>query len=84
MKTDAILLTLKKHHRMRHVPDLHSFKAKIENGVVFVDCGGPGVDIHIFIYDAKGQETRELWQGYLEDAAEKLKALKIDLSTLET
>lgn len=82
---EKILNLLKYCHRRRHTPDLHSFRAKINGGLVFVECSGAGncVDIYIFTYDATGQETRTYWTGGLQEAAAGLEKLGMDPATVE-
>ena len=83
---DAILKLLQRCRRQWYKPDLHSFRAKIKDGVVFVDCHATGVNIDAIIYDAKkGAEIRESWRtgAALTDAVEVLEKLGIDLDTVE-
>lgn len=81
---DKILKLLQKCNRHRYIPDLHSFKAKIENGVVFVECSGyDAFTIWSITYDKNGEEKRSLWSGPTIEAGSKLELLKIDLNTVE-
>lgn len=84
MDNTAILKLLQKIHRMRHKPDLHSFKAKIQDGVVYVEAEEDAIFMEIFIYDAEGHENRERWVGAITEAATKLERLEIDPATVET
>lgn len=84
MNNDNILKLLQKLHKMRHKPDLHSFKAKIKSGVVFVEAEEDAIFMEIFIYDADGHENRERWVGAITEAATKLERLEIDPATVET
>lgn len=82
---DAILKLLQRCRRQWYKPDLHSFKAKIKDGVVFVECDLSGVDIYAIRYE-NGEEVRRCWRTgtNLYDAAEILAQLSIDLATVET
>lgn len=84
MPDNSILKLLQKLHRMRHKPDLHSFKAKIKAGVVYVEAEEDAIFIAAFTYDAAGKETRTRWAIPIEVAADKLEKLGIDLATVET
>lgn len=85
MSNEAILKLLQRCRRQWHKPDLHSFKAKIKGGVVFVECDPSGVNIDAITYDTKGNEVREGWRtgGALRDAVEILERLEIDLASVE-
>lgn len=81
---DVILKILQRLHRMRHKPDLHSFKADIKGGVVYVEAQEEGLYMELFIYDAEGKETREHWTGSIVEGTKKLKDLGLALETIET
>lgn len=85
MSNDAILKLLQRCRRQWHKPDLHSFKAKINDGVVFVECDRDYVDIDAVVYE-KGGEIRHSWRtgSALRDAVKILEQLGIDLATVET
>ena len=85
-KADAILSLLQRCRRQWYKPDLHSFKARVTNGVVFVECDTDGVDIHAIYYNEKGEEIRESWRTgrALRDAVDILYKLGIELDTVET
>ena len=79
------LALLKRLNRYRHTPDLHSFKAKINGGVVFVECSAENAFyIVAFVYDQDGRETRKFWDVTTEEAAKVLDALGLDLESVET
>lgn len=84
MSCNAILKLLRKLHRNRHKPDLHSFKAKIYNGVVYVEAEWSGIFIEFFTCDGEGKETRESWAGTIEAAARELDRRCLDMATVET
>ena len=86
MINEAILNLLQKCRRQWYKPDLHSFKARIKNGVVFVDCDQDSVRIDAVTYDKKGNEIRESWTTgrALRDAVEILMRLEIEPDTVET
>jgi hypothetical protein len=86
MKHEGILNLLQRCRRQWYKPDLHSFKARIKDGVVFVDCDQDGVNIDAITYDKKGNEIHESWRTgrALCDAVEILAQLEIDLVTVET
>lgn len=84
MKNSAILNLLERLLRRRHIPDLHSFKAKIKNGVVFVDAQWDGFHIDFITYDGAGNETRESWVGSAFLAARELESRGLDLTSVET
>lgn len=81
---ETITKLLKKLHQRRHKPDLHSFKAKIAAGVVFVEAEEDAIFIEAFIYDEEGRELRERWCDRLDVAARRLECLGLDLATVET
>lgn len=83
MSNNTILELLKRCRRQWHKPDLHSFKAAIKDGVVFVevdtDC------VHIDAIRSFGlQEVRNHWRTEedLNKAAEILEQLGLDLETV--
>lgn len=84
MNYDAILKLLQRFHRMRHKPDLHSFKALIKNGVVFVEAQWDGFSVDFFTYDDAGNETREHWAGSTAKTAHELERRGLDLDSVET
>ncbi len=85
MNRDKLLKLLQRCRRQWYIPDLHSFKARIKDGVVFVECGTGGVDIDAITYDKTGKEIRKCWRTgtALKDAIEVLVSLEIDLMTVE-
>lgn len=85
MNKEAILKLLQRCHRQWHTPDLHSFKARIKDGVVFVECDLDHVQIDAFIYDG-AKDVRHSWRTgtALSDAVEILATLGIDMATVET
>ena len=82
---DKILKLLQRCRRQWYKPDLHSFRARIKDGVVFVDCDTSGVNIDAIIYDTKGTEIHKRWRTgtALADAVEVLEKLGLDLDTVE-
>ena len=81
---DKIFKILQGLKKQMHIPDLHSFKAKIKNGVAFVEYTmNDEIYIEYFIYDAQGNEKRYQWAGTLIAAANKLEALQIELETID-
>lgn len=83
-QTQTIAL-LKRLNKYRYTPDLHSFKAKINGGVVFVECTGENAFyIEAFVYDKDGNETRNFWDATTEEAAKELERLGLDLDSVET
>lgn len=84
--TEAILNLLQRCRRQWYKPDLHSFRARIKDGVVFVECDPDHVTIEAITYDNKGNEIRRGWRTgrALYDAVELLEQLSIDLATVET
>lgn len=81
---EAITKLLQKLHRKRHTPDLHSFKAKIAAGVVYVEAEEDGIFMELFTYDADGNETRERMVASVYLAARELERRGLDLATVET
>lgn len=81
---DVILKRMQKLHRMRHKPDLHSFKANIKNGLAYVEAQWDGIFIEFFTYDAEGNEKRERWVGSVKSAARELEMRGLDLASVET
>lgn len=84
MIRDALLKLLQRCRRQWYKPDLHSFRAQIKDGVVFVECDWDGVDIDAFTYDKKGNEHRNFWRlgTALNDAIDVLEKLEINLDTV--
>lgn len=84
MKHEAIIKLLQRCRRQWFKPDLHSFRARIKDGVVFVECDPSGVVIDARVYE-KGEEVCKSWRTgvALSDAAEILASLEIDLATVE-
>ena len=72
---DKILALLKKCHRNRYEPDLHSFFIRTNVGEVYVDCANE--DVFILTPD------RNKWHEGPVAAAERLSAMGADLSTVE-
>ena len=84
MRREAIIQLLQRCRRQWYIPDLHSFRASIKDGVVFVECDIDGVDIDAITYDKKGNEIRNSWRlgTALNDAIDILERLEIDLDTV--
>lgn len=80
---DKIFKFLQKCNKKAHVPDLHSFKADIENGTVWVECRGYEVFIESRTCDSEGKEKTTPWVGTTVAAANRLEMLKIDLNTVD-
>lgn len=80
---DRVFSILSYCKRRRHIPDLHSFVASIENGTVFVQYDFVGFWIEERTYDEAGNETVNNWSGTIEEAANRLEKLKIDLLSVE-
>lgn len=80
---DKIFKFLQNCNKQRHTPDLHSFKAKIEKGTVWVECRGFEVFIESLTYNDKGLEIRTPWVGNTVAAANRLELLKMDFNTID-
>lgn len=81
---DRIFKFLQKCDRNHHVPDLHSFKAKINNGFVWVECHGYEVYIESQIFDERSDVCkREEWCGTTVAAANRLEKLGIEFDSIE-
>ena len=80
---DKVFKLLTKMNRQPLKKDLHTFKAKIKNGVVWVECRGYEIFIETYLYDEKGNETRTQWAGTTIAAANRLELLEIDFDTIE-
>jgi len=76
---DKILKLLQKLERNVNSPDLHSFKANIKNGVVFVEARQGEVYISEMRYDT----THVGWTGTYIIAANRLEMLGLDLDSVE-
>lgn len=81
---DELFKFLLKLNRRHNTPDLHSFTAKIENGVVFVECRGHETFIESITYDADGKEIRKQFAGTTIAAVNRLEMLKIDLNSIQS
>ena len=79
---DMIFKWLQKCNKNAHKPDLHSFKAKIKDGVVWVDCRGYEVFIESYTFD-NGNEIRTQWAGTIVAAANRLEALEMDFHSID-
>ena len=73
-----IFKLIRQLERNVNVPDLHSFKADIKDGIVFVEARVDGIYISHHI---EGKETK--WVGYAIAAANRLEMLGLDLSTVD-
>lgn len=80
---DKIFKFLQKCNRQCNTPDLHTFRADIENGTVWVECRGFEVYIESRTYDNEGKEKITEWAGTTIAAANRLEKLKIDLTTVD-
>ena len=80
---DKVFKLLTKMNRQHLKKDLHTFKAKIKNGVVWVECRGYEIFVETYCYDEKGNETRTQWAGTTIAAANRLEMLEIDFDTIE-
>jgi len=80
---DRIFKLLQKLNRKPLKEDLHSFRAKIKNGIVFVECRGYEIYIESFEYDKNGKETRKTWAGVPIASANRLYELGLDLESIE-
>ncbi len=83
MVKDELHKFLLKCNRRHETPDMHSFKANIKDGVVFVDCRGFEVYVESITYDAAGNEKRTQFAGTTIAAANRLEMLQIDLDSIE-
>lgn len=79
---DRIFKILHQFNKRAHIPDLHSFTAKIENGNVFVECRGYEVMMESRTYDEKGDEKVSTWCGTTVAAANRLEMLKMNIKTI--
>lgn len=79
---DMIFKFLQKCNKNANEPDLHSFKAKIKGGVVFVECRGYEVFIESYTYD-NGNEICNRWVGTTIAAANLLEKLGIDFNSID-
>lgn len=80
MKSDEIFKLLQKCNRNSN-KSLHSFRADIQGGTVYVECRGFEVYIESRIYGE--QEKVYRWAGNTVAAANRLAMLNIDLLSLE-
>ncbi|MDO4495215.1 MAG: hypothetical protein Q4B62_05430 [Clostridiaceae bacterium] len=81
---DRIFKILQNCNRNHNVPDIHSFKAKINGGVVWVECRGYEVYIETQILDEHTDACKKIkWVGTTVAAANRLEKLGIDLDTID-
>ena len=81
---DKIFKFLQKCNRNHNVPDLHSFKAKIKGGTVWVECRGYEVYIETQIFDENTDVCKtSQWAGTAIAAANRLEMFGIDLDTID-
>lgn len=79
---DKIFKILHQFNKRVHIPDLHSFTAKIENGNVFVECRGYEVMVESRTHDENEKEKVSTWCGTTVAAANRLEMLKLDIDTI--
>ena len=79
---DKIFKILYQFNKRAHIPDLHSFTAKIQNGNVFVECRGYEVMVESRTYDHDGKEKVSTWCGSTVAAANRLEMLKLNIDTI--
>lgn len=80
---DRIFKILMKLNKNRHKPDLHSFTAKTNDGMVYVDCREDGVFAEHIYYDEKGDEKKWQFWGTPIAVANGLDRLQIDFDTID-
>lgn len=83
MDKDKLFKFLQRCNLRHGTPDMHSFKAKIKNGVVFVDCRGYEIYIESITYDSNGNEKRTRFAGTTIAATNRLEMLQIDFDSIE-
>lgn len=83
MGDDKIFKFLQKCNLQHATPDLHSFKANIKNGVVFVDCRGYETFIESITYDTDGNEISQRFVGTTIAAANRLEMLQMDFNSID-
>ncbi len=76
---DRIFKLLQQFERNVHKPDLHSFKAKIKNGIVFVDARQG----EVYISEMRHDTTQVGWTGTYIAAANRLEMLELDLDSID-
>lgn len=79
MNDPRIFKLLQKLERNVNRPDLHSFKAQIKDGVVFVEAHSGGIYIEL----ADNNNKCSQWVGSCIAAANRLEMLDLDLDTVE-
>lgn len=75
---DRIFRLVQQIERNVNKPDLHSFTAKIKNGVVWVEARAG----EIYISEMRCDTTHIGWAGNAIAAANRLEALGIDLESV--
>ena len=76
---DKIFKLLQTLERNINKPDLHSFKARIKNGVVFVEARRG----EVYISEMRADTTHVGWAGTYMAAANRLEMLGLDLDSVE-
>lgn len=76
---DKIFKLLQSLERNINKPDLHSFKARIKNGVVFVEARQG----EVYISEMRHDTTHVGWTGTYIAAANRLEMLGLDLDSVE-
>lgn len=79
---DRIFNILRQFNNRAHIPDLHSFTAKIKNGVVFVECRGYEVMVESRTYGENGKEKVSTWCGTTIAAANRLEMMRLETDTI--
>lgn len=64
-------------------PDLHSFRANITNGYVWVDCRGYETYVESHTYDLFGNEKISRFVGTAVAATNRLEQLGIDFDSID-
>lgn len=77
---EKVLKFLQRLTRNAHKPDLHSFKAHIRDGVVFVEARHD----EIIISERMDGDSRFCWRGSVVEAAKRLEQMGLDLDSIET
>lgn len=83
MEKERLFKFMQRCNRMWSTPDLHSFKANIKNGYVWVECRGYETYVESHTYDADGNEQITRFVGTTVAATNRLEMLGIEFDSID-
>lgn len=83
LPSDSIFVILTKLQISHHRKELHSFRATIKDGFVYVECRGYEVYVETHTTGTDGEERTTQFCGTTVAAANRLEMLGINMATIE-